>query len=324
MVVTSLPSLSSASDYYSQAFSIFNQCSDQKIASKNWYSKKLPDIVGKSEHLAVLSIGCGNGDVDAYLITELLIPNCVSLIYHGIEPNRSHRDKFLNKLLSHNSKAQRKSPLVIHDIPVEGCSYKDNEVLLFDCSFEALTSLGESWSQRYDVIIAGHSLYFVKDLLKSLDVMLKQLVVPNGCILITHTTPADFQCSEEVVKINGSSPLHHVQIMQEICNVLESNPHFNGTSVSELYSNQCIIQPQVNDLFVDVSECLTSENKNPELEIGLMSFLFGIDFRSAEPVVLERMRAILRRQSINLQNSKWVLWQPEAVIAVNISRHNIF
>ncbi|KAK9680353.1 hypothetical protein K7432_015967 [Basidiobolus ranarum] len=227
-------------------------------------------------------------------------------------------------MLSHSSKVQRKNPLVVHDISVEGCSYNNNEVLLFDCSFEVLTSLGTLWPQRYDLIIAGHSLYFVKDLFKSLDVMLKQLIVPSGCVLITHTTPADFQCSEAVANINGSRPLHHVQITQEICNVLDGNQHFGVTSIAELSSKQYVIQTQVNDLFVDISECLTPDNKDKGLELGLMSFLFGIDFRSAGPVVLEQMRAILRRHAINIQKGKWILWQPEAIIAVNIHRRNIF
>ncbi|ORX90149.1 hypothetical protein K493DRAFT_381211 [Basidiobolus meristosporus CBS 931.73] len=273
MTLSDLPNLHSSSDYYAQAFSLFRHYSDQKQNVKRWYLNNLTPLAQKYSRLSVLSIGCGNGDVDGYLIREIFLTNCAHTVYHGVEPSRAHRYEFLDKMRSASSSVTvgygENTPCGIN---VDSCVSESIDMLLFDTDFETFVSSQVAGPTRYDIIIAGHSLYYLKLLAPALDSIFYRLLASRGCLTIIHTTPADFQCTPAMSIFNEGQPRTHVQILREVIKQLGPLSCSGDSWIPSLSSEESLVQVQINDLYVDVSCCLAGYNKDRGNARSLLSF----------------------------------------------------
>jgi SAM-dependent methyltransferase len=151
-------------DYYLRAHALFRSCTDEQSLIVDWLSRWM---IGHRHHerspmsLSVLSIGCGDGSIDAQVVDHLMKNSAqkLSVIYVGIEPNVVSPSTFLHRLSSSNSVAVS---VIKEKWP------------------ECVTELV---GQSFDFILCVHSLYQIVDTNSALENALR-LLKPQGQLII--------------------------------------------------------------------------------------------------------------------------------------------
>ena len=149
-----LPALSP--DAYSRGHALFEARSDQRKVLTGWLRRLLGSWADTSPR--VLSIGCGDGTVDAAVADLLARPGRV-LHYDGIEPHPASGRRFLDRLGQVSGVRAALSPTTFAGYDPAG--------------------------RRYDLVLAVHSLYYVPDLADAIRAA-RRLLAPGGMLVVLH------------------------------------------------------------------------------------------------------------------------------------------
>ncbi len=169
-------------DDYARGHALFEARSDQREQVIDWLGARLAKRAG-SRALSVLSVGCGDGSVDAALARRACeqAPTGARRAWTGIEPHPASAEAFSTAL------AQVDSPGLQARCRV--ARFEDVRI-----------------SRSFDVVTFVHSLYYVDDLSAALRSAL-DLVARDGELLILHAPLGALnQLTAEVTTAVGGHP----------------------------------------------------------------------------------------------------------------------
>lgn len=147
---------------YAAKHALFEACSDQRHRMTDWLvdcvrALPRPTPSGQARTpLRVLSIGCGDGSVDVEIARVLAAAG--PLTYVGVEPHEPSAARFLERLGALDGVDVRAEPV----------------------SFDRMRA-----GTEFDLVIAVHSLYYVRDLRAAL-VAAVGMLTPGGCLVVLH------------------------------------------------------------------------------------------------------------------------------------------
>lgn len=162
-----LPLLPLAPDDYKRDHALFEARSDQRGLVIEWLVRALADRADRPSR--VLSIGCGDGSVDVRL-AETLAKSGHPVDYVGVEPHAASAAEFRNRLSDVPGVA-------VHTAVGPFGRFSPDRV-------PARPGLRPA-PQRFDVITAVHSLYYVPDLRSALR-QAYELLAPGGVLVVLH------------------------------------------------------------------------------------------------------------------------------------------
>ena len=148
--------------YYARGHHLFEARSDQRSTLVDWLDAHLAETVA-TRPLRVLSIGCGDGSVDAALAGALAEHRpAESLSWTGVEPHGPSAEAFQRRVRATGARTT---------------------VLAgpFPAATDPLAAAGE----RFDVVTFVHSLYYVPDVSASVRAAV-ELLAPGGTLLVLH------------------------------------------------------------------------------------------------------------------------------------------
>jgi SAM-dependent methyltransferase len=122
------------------------------------------DHHGRPRPLRVLSLGCGDGDLDAPLLRALCDDGPVD--YVGVDVNARSLDRFRARLR-----------LTLPSTPGV-----DRSISLIECSLEDITD-----PVGFDVVLLAHVLYYVSDPVALLQGILERLVRTDGRVIVVQS-----------------------------------------------------------------------------------------------------------------------------------------
>lgn len=154
-------------DDYKRNHALFEARSDQRGLVVEWLTRAVADRA--SGPTRVLSIGCGDGSVDVRLAETLAVEGC-PVDYVGVEPHAPSAEEFRNRL-GH----------------VPGVTAHAAVVPFGRFGPDAVPSRPGSRPapDRFDVVTAIHSLYYVPDLRFALR-QAYGLLAPGGVLVVLH------------------------------------------------------------------------------------------------------------------------------------------
>lgn len=149
------------SDEYASAHAIWEAASDQRARICQWLTATVPPLVADvgDRPPSVISVGVGDGAVDATLATALARDGR-GLAYVGVEPHGPSLDRFAARL-----RAPDHPGLTV--VPVKA-------------TFEEFVA--DSIAEAADVVCFVHSLYYVGDVGRALDAAIRVLR-PGGSVV---------------------------------------------------------------------------------------------------------------------------------------------
>ena len=226
---------------YADSYKIRKAASTMTSSARLWLCENSEMLIDQSisssdrTSFSVLSIGCGDGDIDIEFLKTLsnhFAKKSCHLEYICLEPNACHRDIFLQRL-SNMSLGDHVS-IEVHK---ESFGY----------------STGFSSLKRYNLILISHVLYYFK----YPDVIIKSalsLTKPSGNLLIIHQTSTGIpQIQKKIMqKIKGNE--------NELFTTDEIHTILSHAGYSYTYEDV--------DAQIDVTECL----HQTEQGIAMMSF----------------------------------------------------
>ncbi len=144
---------------FDQAHELFEQSSNQQASILRWLLALCRTNDRAQSPQRILSVGCGNGILDIPLIRE--ISDCWDLVnYTGVEPNLTACRRFLDGFRQDQ--------------------HANVQLQLYNQTVETLED-----DQRYDLILAIHSLYYVADPAESIE-FLHSMLSPGGRLVIVQ------------------------------------------------------------------------------------------------------------------------------------------
>ncbi|MDQ1648320.1 MAG: hypothetical protein QOG60_377 [Frankiaceae bacterium] len=162
-----LPLTPLAPDDYKRDHALFEARSDQRGLVVDWLTRAVADRADGPT--CVLSIGCGDGSVDVRLAEALASGGC-PVDYVGVEPHAPSAEEFRNRLGL-----------------VPGVTAHAAVVPFREFSHRAVPSRPgcRPAPERFDIITAVHSLYYVADLRSALRDAYR-LLAPGGMLVVLH------------------------------------------------------------------------------------------------------------------------------------------
>lgn len=148
---------------YARSHAAFEARSDQRALVAAWLSARLAPRRGP---VRVLSVGCGDGTLDAVL-ADGLTAGGGEVCFDGIEPFAGSADRWQRALAAVPGVQSR----------VSRCTLAEHVRTRPD-------------EPPYDVVLAVHSLYYVADLPQALTAALR-LVAPGGELVVLHAPRAE-------------------------------------------------------------------------------------------------------------------------------------
>ncbi len=153
------------SDTYARAHTAFEERSTQRRQLTRWLLDTLAPRSARKDAMSILSVGAGDGTVDADVAAALTTPDAVRPVtYVGLDPHAASGSAFRERL----TRLDRPSLTVA----------------TITASFDELIP-----SHLYDVIIFAHSLYYVPDVAVTL-ALARRMLGPKGEILILQAPQA--------------------------------------------------------------------------------------------------------------------------------------
>ena len=152
-------------DTYASAHAAFEERSTQRLQLTRWLVDTVAPRSAGDEPLAILSVGAGDGTVDSVIADALTARNSARPVHYvGLDPHPASGSAFLERLT--------------------GLGRPGLAVSTITASFDELST-----TDRFDVIIFAHSLYYVPDVAAAL-ALARQLLAPKGEILVLQAPQA--------------------------------------------------------------------------------------------------------------------------------------
>lgn len=153
-------------DTYARGHALFEARSDQRALVVAWLTDLLTRRADAAV-LSVLSVGCGDGSVDAQLAESACVaapPGAVRR-WSGVDPHPPSAAAFASRL--------------------RALGHAGLEVTGHACTFAELDATEPDAGSQFDVITFVHSLYYVGDVGEALSAALDRLA-PGGEVLVLH------------------------------------------------------------------------------------------------------------------------------------------
>ena len=240
-------------DKYFRLYRMRKQASTMTTAALKWFDQNIFQLLNPSEEkiFSLLSIGCGEGDIDIPLIEtiskNLKKFNC-KLHYTGLEPNPLQYQAITTKI----QEISFENDVIIDIQPLGFCQYK-----------------GFSSLKRYHLILMSHVLYYFSDPYAALRSALT-ITRSNGHVLIVQQTQTGIP-----------------EIQKKIMRTIKGNENELLTAEDlkfKLDQSQYPYQYIEIPAFLDASECL----KKTDTGVGIMSFCLECDLEKADKNTLNK------------------------------------
>ncbi len=277
-------------ELYARAYRLRRAASSMTPAAIQWFqhhgrwlienSITRPD---PSNVFSVLSVGCGEGDVDLAIIRSL-IPhihhNQLHLHYTAIEPNPLHRQYFLDQL-----QAEPLDPAV--------------KVHVYDGYFgsaDTIEVLSQGSPSGYNLVLLIHVLYYFQDPYQAVQYALDQLK-PSGNVIIVHqeeTGIPEIQ-RQHMMEVKGDqAELLTAEMIKDL--LVKRHHHIYYQSVAA---------------YLDVTECLAGSQPG----IDMMSFCMECDLSSVVTPKLDQITHAFRDLAFN-KNGRQVIYEPIGILTL--------
>ncbi|KAK9680352.1 hypothetical protein K7432_015966 [Basidiobolus ranarum] len=308
----SLPSLISSEPLYERAFKLFLDVVDNSRNHKLWLVQCVPELLNsKTDKVSVLSVGCGDGNTDIEVLLPLLEKYDIAT-YHGIEPNNLHRERFLTRLKT----GLRDSDYSVNTLDGNITQFKTShmEVLLYGCKFEDFTP--PSGSPQYDIILCGHSLYYISPLGQSLHRLLFSLLSSTGHLIIIHSTPGGIPQFQRSSGVNsGSHNITTFNILGELHTLLDIQEPFRVKWIPQLTTKTSSeVTVHIADSYLNV-DCVFNETQDENARL-LMGFFIDKNLTTATKKQMDDLRNLMRSMSAQTKDGEWIFCHPEGHIIV--------
>ncbi|KAK9763017.1 hypothetical protein K7432_010690 [Basidiobolus ranarum] len=305
----SLPNLITSHDYYTRSFNTFLQATDKGLSSKVWLAENIAKLVEKKEELSVLSVGCGNGEIDLHLIRNTLLSLCQNITYHALEPNPNRFTAFTEAIDSSFTATQVELENSLQFI-VPNITFQ-----LFQTKFEDFTL--PTTIQNYDLVLCIHSMYFVRPLTPSLRRMIDFLTPSTGLLVIDNASPGgtcQFPLLAGIKSADGYT-LTSTNILQTIYSLYPLDIDFRSSWAPRLLSRHSLVQANLYNTFIDVSCILKEESTEMDAQAELLLAFFA---KKVLTTATEQQKAILRNllrsMSVKGPDNRWLFWNANCFI----------
>jgi len=265
---------------YASFYNCRKKASTMTQAAVDWLKNHVVELscTSNSKTFSILSIGCGDGEIDLQFISDLskiILKRNQSLEYVAFEPNPLHY-KSLKKR--------------VEDFPFEKNVYIDIQQKAFCYKDEF------ACHKQFDLILFFHVLYYFSDPLVTIRSAL-MITKPGGKILIIHQTQKGIP-----------------EIQQRFMQHIKGNTNEMLTSEEiKLYLSQDNIP---NDYFVmnaqlDVTECLNKSKTG----IAIMSFCLECDLERIDDNKLNTICKAFKKQSV-YKKQKYIIKEPIGIFII--------
>lgn len=156
---------------YARGHAAFEACSDQRRRIIAFLSERLA-ARGTERDVRVLSVGCGDGSVDAAVADSLLSDRFRAVRYVGVEPFAGSAASFRSLM----------SELPMSELPMSELDEPRLETHVHVATFEQALAEGLA-DERFDVVTFVHSMYYVPDVATTVRAA-HRLLRPGGELLV--------------------------------------------------------------------------------------------------------------------------------------------
>lgn len=233
---------------FDETHELFERSSNQQQLILEWLSDLIHSHCARLDPLRILSVGCGSGILDNPLIKSIATTS-KRVEYTGVDPNavacRRFQDEFDDQEL----------PNVQLDLREE--------------NIETLTS-----TDRFDIILVVHSLYYFDDPADTLDGLLR-LLAPDGKVVIVQAPEAELN---QLAKCFWT---HHA----------ENGIWFSDCLADHLSQRRLAFSRQRIHGEVDVARCFEADCPRGEM---MLDFITQSDCRQLDVDILQRCLSYLR------------------------------
>jgi len=220
-----------------------------------------------SSHLSILSIGCGDGELECSFLAGVAEQICRPNIHIvGLDPNEGHIEAFRSRLDKLESDGTLPSAWVRPTLLVRG----------LDSALPA--DLGE----RFDLVLMGHVMYYFEDKGAALDLALS-LTKQTGQLVIAHQGPEGVPEIQKRFTKTLSGESDAIFCSDDIEQLCWSRPDRIASCVRQDYA-----------CFLDVGPFLEGSAEG----LDVMSFAIECDLRAAAPFQLLAVRNMLQKRAV--------------------------
>ncbi|KPA11413.1 Methyltransferase type 12 domain protein [Candidatus Magnetomorum sp. HK-1] len=265
---------------YAKLYSIRKKASTMTQAAIEWIEKHVNQLacLSTEKEFLLLSVGCGDGDIDLPLIKKLsrkLKKNNQVLHYIGLEPNPFHYQTFKKR---------------IKEISFENNVHIDIRQTSF-CQPKGFTS-----QKQFDLILMSHVLYYFIDPYVTIRSALT-ITKPSGYLLIIHQTRTGIP-----------------EIQNRIMHQIKGNIDENLTTEhigNHLEQDKIPYDYYEIEAYLDVSECIQKSDTG----IGIMSFCLECDLEKIDDIALNSVHQAFTEHSIKT-DSKSAIREPIGIFLI--------
>lgn len=249
--------------FYNEAYSRRRQASSQHKNTMTWLKSNAANLLPeKGRTLRILSIGCGNGDLELALLDACSPEQSVHVI--GLEPSDEMRMEFMESISKRSKAFRHKKKFTLSDVELSEENSIDN-----------LFGNGE---EPFDLVVLGQVLYYFKNAAEIIDRAQQSARVDGGRVIVIH------QWRQGVPEVQKTAT---VALRNCTANMLTSND-----IVAQLGNVDGIVVDQIPAL-LDLSEVL----KGTDVGKQIMSFTLEVDLRGASESVLHQCQQLFTENS---------------------------
>lgn len=218
-------------------------------------------------HLSMLSIGCGDGELECSFLAGLAEQTSrPSIHFVGIDPNPGHIEACNARIMKEVSEGILPKEWIQPVLRVGGLD----------------ASLPAELNERFDIVLLGHVMYYFEDKWAALETALS-LTKPTGEVCIVHQGPEGIpEIQKKFTKsLTGQDvAIYTADDVEKLC---RSQPSKIGS-----------VERLDHDCFLDVGPTLTGTDNG----LDVLSFAIECDLRSANATQVSSVCDMVRALSV--------------------------
>jgi hypothetical protein len=268
-----LPEILSAPAFYADSYTLRRQASTMQPNMINWLKTESADKIlnhlpsASAKVLRMLSIGCGDGELDLALMEGAKSKLGSGVEFRGLEPNKEFQTTFNDNVKE--GQTDGKLPQVTTTF--------ENE------TFSGEFQIDKAW--KPDLVVLGHVLYYFGGAQEKVAALRRaiQLADPQGRVVVIHQASKGVPELQQTLLplIRGST--QDMFTADDIENLLNR----------ELKDDITGFKRHDIDAFLDISEVVKGSPKG----IKIMSFCLEADHRTASDATLKQSIAAFQQRS---------------------------